>query len=65
MDAREYYGSDESRAAWRAVALLTTTPQTGAISKMWAAAYDHEDAPSRVYFAEKDAIEWLQEFVDT
>lgn len=62
-DAREYYGSDESRATWRAVALLSSNPQATAVSTMWAAAYDHQDAPSRVYFAEAPAIEWLRGFV--
>jgi hypothetical protein len=62
QEAREYYGSAESRAIWRAVALLGTNPQAGAVSTMWTAAYDHKDAPSRVYFSEDAAIEWLKEF---
>jgi hypothetical protein len=64
QQAREYYGSAESRAVWRAVALLGQTPQAGAVSTMWTAAYDHPDAPSRVYFSEPAAIDWLKGFVN-
>jgi hypothetical protein len=63
-EAREYFASEESRAAWRAVALLSTTPTGTATGKMWVAAYETPDNPARVYYSETEAIEWLKGFLD-
>jgi hypothetical protein len=63
-DAREYFASEESRAAWRAVALLSTTPSGTAVGQMWVAAFETPDNPARVYFSETEAVEWLKSFLD-
>lgn len=63
-DAREYFASPESLAAWRAIALLSTTPTGIAAGQMWVAAFETPDNPARVYFSEVEAIEWLKSFVE-
>jgi hypothetical protein len=62
-EAGDYFASAESRAAWRAVAMWASTPQGGAVGAMWTAVYDHPDAPSRIYYSETDAVEWLRSFL--
>lgn len=63
LDAREYFASDESRAAWRAVAMLGATPPGAAQGKMWVAAHSHAESPARFYYSESEAVEWLRTFL--
>jgi hypothetical protein len=51
LEAREYFASEESRAAWRAVAMLGATPPGTAQGKMWVAAHSHPESPARFYYS--------------
>ncbi|WP_438027150.1 DUF7793 family protein [Sorangium sp. So ce233] len=62
LDARNYYGTDEGRQAYRAMALVGGRPIGRMIGNVFLAVYGNRDRPIRIFAEERDAIQWLKGF---
>lgn len=60
--AREYYGSNEVRPLYRALALVGTSYVGRMLANVWFSIYGDKYCPTRVFASEDDAIAWLKGF---
>jgi hypothetical protein len=63
-EAREYYGSPEHRAVWRAVAFVGLSPVGVVTANIWSAIYGHREAPAKYFTSYEDAVRWLRGFAE-
>ncbi|WP_437653794.1 DUF7793 family protein [Sorangium sp. So ce1182] len=64
LDARNHYGADEGRQAYRAMALVGGRPVGRMIGNVFLTVYGNRDRPIRLFAEERDAIQWLKGFAD-
>ncbi|MGK3990020.1 hypothetical protein WME99_43660 [Sorangium sp. So ce136] len=60
LDARTYYGADEGRLAYRALALVGGRPVGRMIGNVFLTVYGNRDKPMRLFAEEQEAIQWLK-----
>src|SRR5688572_25729545 len=64
-EARQYYGSDEVRPLYRALALVGSSPISRMLANLWFTVYGDQFCPTKAFASEGDAIAWLKSFTDT
>ncbi|KYF76952.1 hypothetical protein BE11_22295 [Sorangium cellulosum] len=62
LDARNYYGTDEGRQAYLAMALVGGRPIGRMIGNVFLAVYGSRDRPMRLFSDEREATRWLKGF---
>lgn len=62
--ARDYFGGEESKAAWIASVLLTGPPISSAIGHLWIAAHNSDENPGKQFTSEAEAVAWLRGFIE-